>query len=166
MIGRSPSPRPRHGTNPGFRLVPLELLSDEEGSVAIGWVAPGVLYARLTGGVSADIGQAYAAQIQSFAESIGALALFVDFSSITYYDLLARSAFVRAVLHNRRKFTALTLLTFSHETTLAERTFVSAIGEPVDVLREPAEFEVRLLAAAPHARQLISVRGRAQANSR
>jgi hypothetical protein len=166
MTGRSPSPRPRHGTNPGFRLVPLELLSDEEGSVAIGWVAPGVLYARLTGGVSADIGQAYAAQIQSFAESIGALALFVDFSSITYYDLLARSAFVRAVLHNRRKFTALTLLTFSHETTLAERTFVSAIGEPVDVLREPAEFEVRLLAAAPHARQLIAVRGRAQANSR
>ena len=72
----------------------------------------------------------------------------------------------RNKLLNRRKFTALTLLTFSHETTLAERTFVSAIGEPVDVLREPAEFEVRLLAAAPHARQLIAVRGRAQANSR
>jgi hypothetical protein len=166
MTGRSPSPRAHRGHTQSFRLTPLELLSDEEGSVAIGWVAPGVLYARLTGGVSADIGQAYAAQIQSFAQSVGALALFVDFSSITHYDLLARSAFVRAVLHSRRKFTALTLLTFSHETTLAERTFVSAIGEPVDVLREPSEFEVRLLTAAPQARQLIAGRGRAHANPR
>jgi hypothetical protein len=166
MTGRSPSPRPRHGTNPGFRLVPLESISDEEGSVAIGWVAPGVLYARLTGGISAHIGQAYATRIQSFAESVEELALFVDFSSITHYDLLARSAFVRAVLHNRRKFPTLTLLTFSHETTLAERTFLSAIGEPAEVLREPAEFEVRLLAAAPQARQLIAGRGRARVNTR
>jgi hypothetical protein len=166
MTGRSPSLRARRGPNHSFRLVPLELISDEEGSVAIGWVAPGVLYARLTGGISADIGQAYAALILSFAESVDTLALFVDFSSITHYDLLARSAFVRTVLHNRRKFRTLTLLTFSQETTLAERTFVSAVGEPVDVLREPAEFEVRLLAAAPQARQLIAGRGRAQANSR
>lgn len=161
-----PSLRARRGPAQGFRLAPLESISDDEGKVALGWVAPSVLYVRLTGGISADLGRAYTEQLQGFTQSVDALAMFVDYSSITHYDLLARSAFVRTVLANRRKVTTLTLLTFSRETTVGERTFVSAIGEPVEVLREPAEFELRLLAAAPQARQLIAGRGRTHAHSR
>src|ERR1044071_2525540 len=116
MSGRSPSLRPRRGPAQGFRLAPLAGIADHEGSAAIGWVGSGVLYARLTGGISSGVGSAYTSQLQSFAESVDTLALFVDFSAITHYDLLARSAFVRAVLAHRRKFAALTLLTFAHET--------------------------------------------------
>lgn len=166
MAGRSPSLRARRGPNPGFQLLPLESISDGEGAVAVGWVAPSVLYARLTGGISAELGSSYAALLQRFAEPASSLALFVDYSSITHYDLLARSAFVRVLLANRRKFTALTLLTFSHETTLAERSFVGAVGEPIDVLRQSVEFELRLLTVAPQARQLIARRARVSAHSR
>lgn len=164
MSGRSPSSaRTRRGPNQGSRPVPLVMISDHEGSAALGWVGPGVLYGRLTGGVSAGIGSDFAAELQAFAQPVEALSLFADFSGITHYDLLARSALVRALLTRRRKFTAITVLTFARETTLGEQSFVSAVGEPLDLLRESTEFELRLLSAAPQARQLLSRRSRAQA---
>jgi hypothetical protein len=123
--------------------------------VVIGWVAPDVLYARLTGGLSADVGRAKAARIRGFAEAAHVLDFFVDASRVTHYDLLARSAFVRSILANRRKFQTLVLLTFAKSTTPAETSFVDVVGPPLDLMRNADDFEDRLLDTAPLARRLI-----------
>jgi len=161
MNQRAFPPRQRVPTGTGtapFRALPLEVISDGEGSVAIGWVGPGVLYSRSSGGISAEVGGAHAARIQSFADESPRVSFFIDASRVKSYDLLARSAFVRVLMANRRKFCDLVLLTFATSATPAEDSMVRVVGEPFDLLRLAATFEDRLLAVAPHARQLLELR--------
>jgi hypothetical protein len=135
--------------------LPLEFISDEEGCVAIGWVGANVLYARLVGGISAEMGRAHAARISGFADRVQSLRLYLDGSRVTHYDLLARSAFVRAILSSRRKFEALVVLTFSQESSAAEASFVGVLGMPLELLRDPNDFKTRLVIDAPQARQVL-----------
>jgi hypothetical protein len=169
MNQRAFQPRQRVPTGTGtapFRALPLEVMSDAQGSVAIGWVGPGVLFSRASGGISAEVGTAHAARIQSFADESPRVSFFIDGSRVKSYDLLARSAFVRVLMANRRKFCDLVLLTFATSPTPAEESMVRVVGEPFDLLRVPATFEDRLLAVAPHARQLLELRGGSAAHDR
>jgi hypothetical protein len=127
----------------------LEILRDDEGAVAIGWVGERVLYAHLSGGLSAEIGSAFTSKLQSLCEQVPSFAYFSDASELTHYDLLARSAFVRVVLANRRKFASLVFLTWPEGISPVTRNFLSVLGEPIDVLTDPAEFDAKLLRATP-----------------
>jgi hypothetical protein len=169
MNQRAFQPRQRVPTGTGagpFRALPLEVISDEQGSIAIGWVGPGVLFSRSSGGISAEVGSTHAARIQSFADESPSVSFFIDASRVKGYDLLARSAFVRVLMANRRKFCDLVLLTFSASATPAEESMVRVVGEPFDLLRLPAMFDDRLLAVAPHARQLLERRSGSPARDR
>lgn len=169
MNQRTFQPRQRVPTGTGtapFRALPLEVISDGEGSIAIGWVGPGVLFSRSSGGISAEVGSAHAARIQSFADESPSVSFFIDASRVKSYDLLARSAFVRVLMANRRKFCDLVLLTFASSATAAEESMVRVVGEPFDLLRVPAKFEDRLLAVAPHARQMLELRSGSFAQDR
>ncbi|HWA71322.1 MAG TPA: hypothetical protein VG937_03260 [Polyangiaceae bacterium] len=136
----------------------LEILKDEEGSVAIGWASDDVLYARLSGGLSAEIGSAFALKLQSLCEQVPTLAYFSDASELSHYDLLARSSFVRVVLANRRKFASLVILTWPEGISPVTRNFVSVLGDPIEVLTDPAEFDAKLLRAAPHGKHRLDPR--------
>jgi hypothetical protein len=136
----------------------LEVFGPASGSVTLGWVGDGVFFAKFLGSLSADVGMKHAARLQSILEQVPSLHYFSDSSTLESYDLLARSAFARVVLANRRKFASITLLTWPQGITPTTLAFVAAVGDPVDVLTDSLEFERRLLRAAPLARQKLDPR--------
>jgi hypothetical protein len=137
---------------------PLEVLKDDEGSVTLGWVAHGVFYSRFAGALSAELGEAHVARLGESLRWASTLHYFSDASALSRYDLLARSAFTRLVLENRRKFSRLVMLTWSTGMTPSATAFAAAVGESVTLLTDPTVFERLLVAAAPLARQRIDNR--------
>ena len=130
---------------------PLELLRDDDGSVVLGWVGDGVLYARFEGSLSAAVGAAFAARLEAYAVEGPVFEYFSDGSALGSYDLRARSAFIRVVLAHRRKFRAIVMLTWAGGVSSAALAFAAAVGDQVDILTGGPEFHVRLRGAAPHA---------------
>lgn len=141
----------------------LETIQDAEGAITLGWVASGVLLVRCSGGMSSALGAQLATRLAAFAASVPTLRYFGDASGLTHYDLLARSAFVRVVMAQRKKFSEMVLLTWESGVTPVTKAFAAAIGEPVTVVTERADFQAQLLRAAPAARQLLQAHARAVA---
>jgi len=133
----------------------MEFLSDQTGSVALGWIARDVYYARFTGALSARLGGEQNHRMLEALETCSTLRYFSDSRALTSYDLLARSAFVRLVLANRKKFADIVILTWSGGISSTTEAFKVAIGEPVAVLTDSSEFERRLIAATPRAREFL-----------
>jgi hypothetical protein len=135
----------------------VEVLRDEDGAIQLGWVGAGVFLAQFDRGLSARLGTAYASRLQSLAAEGLPFEFFADARLLTYYDVVARSAFVRVVLENRRMFKALTMLTWAEGISPMARAFTALIGEPVTVLSDPVEFESSLLRSAPSARERLGL---------
>src|SRR5688500_13030028 len=108
---------------------PLELITDVTGSVTFGWVDDGVYYARFSRSLSARLGEAFAARLRQIAQASGPFKYFGDARALESYDLLARSAFVRVVAGERRKFESLTLLTWAGGE--ANPAFIATLGDNV-----------------------------------
>jgi hypothetical protein len=138
--------------------VTLEVLEDDEGSVTLGWVGRGVFYSRFVGSLSADLGVTHAARLGQCISQTASLLYFSDASALYQYDLLARSAFTRLILDNRRKFSRLVMLTWSAGATPSARAFAAAVGDSVTLLTDLTAFETQLVAAAPLAMQKIDSR--------
>jgi hypothetical protein len=133
----------------------LEILRDEEGSVALGWVGAGVFYSRFTGGLSAGLGALHVARLEETLKQVQSLRYFIDSSTVEYYDLCARSSLARALAANRHKFSEVVLLTWAAGVTRTIENFVTSIGNPLTLLSEPRDFDRMLLRAAPLARQRL-----------
>jgi hypothetical protein len=136
----------------------LEVLKDEEGSVALGWVASGVLYSRFSGGLSLDVGTLHHARLEDTLRQVESVRYYVDSSALEYYDLLARRAFTRIVLTHRHRFSELVLLTWAGGISKTAEKFAAALGEPVTIVTEPRVFERLLSRVAPFARQRLEPR--------
>lgn len=133
----------------------FERMRDDEGSAVVGWAGDSVIYSRADGGLSADLGARFAAHVEKLMVGVSGVHYFADSSRLTRYDLLARSAFVRVVLANRRRFESFTFLIWPDEVSPAARAFASAIGGNVELCQEVGDFEQRLLRHAPLARHRI-----------
>lgn len=131
---------------------PFELLTDAAGSATFGWADEGVYYARFSRVLSARVGEAFAEHLRLAAKG-RPFKYFGDARALDSYDLLARSAFVRVVSQYRRKFEQINILSWS--STELSPAFMSALGEPLYVTRDPIEFESRLFALAPRARMKL-----------
>lgn len=138
------------------KSVPFELLDDEDGSVAVGWAGDSVIYAMVEGGLSAPLGARYAEHVSSLVQGLAGVQYFADLALMTSYDLLARSAFVRMALANRRCFESFTFLTWQEGVSPAARAFAEALGDNVTMCTVLGDFERRLLRAAPLARQRLN----------
>lgn len=130
----------------------LSKFGDESGFVSVGWIANRVLYARFSGGLSAEVGNACVQFVRGLLDDVESLSYFIDSRKLTHYDLLARSAFVRLVLANRKKFTSLAILIWPAGKSPATAAFNAALGEPTEILTDPVDFDRRLRAAAPFSR--------------
>jgi hypothetical protein len=135
---------------------PLELITDAAGAVTFGWIDDGVFYARFSRCLSARLGEAYAARLRVAAQSCTSFKYFGDARALESYDLLARSAFVRVAAELRRKFESLTLLNWVG--TDFSPALVATLGESVLVLKDPIDFEARLMATAPRARTKLGTK--------
>jgi hypothetical protein len=133
----------------------LEVLADENGSVAIGWAAERVLYARFKQNFSGNLGDRYAACLETLIRPVESLHYFADASSLHGCDLLARSTFARVVFANRRRFGSIVVLTWGEGVGLAARALTEALGDSVEFVTDNTAFETRLLALAPQARRTL-----------
>jgi hypothetical protein len=133
----------------------MEHIADQYGSVSVAWVGDGVLYARFENKISAAVGERYAARLVAMIRQTESVKYFCDSRKLVNYDILARSAIVRAVLANRRKFASILVLTWAGGVGPVSRTFASAIGDSIEYVTEPGEFESRMLRAAPDAKREI-----------
>ena len=138
---------------------PLELVSDDEGSITLGWVDAGVFYTRFIGVLSANLSERHVARLEAALDRTQSLHYFADARALCSYDLGARSAFLRTVLAHRSQFQSVVILTWTQGITSATRAFASAIGDPVDVLSDEVDFEGRLLEVAPLARTKLDPNG-------
>jgi hypothetical protein len=133
-----------------------QVIQDAEGSVSLAWLTPTVLYARFARVLSADVGNALAATLHAQCLTVPSLSLFADASSLSQYDLLARSAFVRVVLANRRKFNSLVVLSWQIGVSPAMQALLNVLGPPSEALTDSNEFSLRLLRVAPTAPQILA----------
>jgi len=138
-----------------FKLLPFETLRDSHGFVTTGWAGDAVVHVRVEGGMSAELGARHAAFMQKLVASATGVHYFADVSALTHYDLLARSAFVRMALANRRCFASFTFLAWAAGVGQMARSFAAAIGDNVELCVEASEFERRLMRVAPLARHRI-----------
>jgi hypothetical protein len=134
----------------------LESLEDKDGAVAIGWLADDVLFSRFSGALGGELGARCASRLDALLGLVPAVHYFADSSALKQYDLLARSAFVRVLMANRRKFRSLVVLTWAEGLSPASKAFVTALGEPTQVLADPADFHARLIRVAPLAKQRLN----------
>ncbi|HKY36297.1 MAG TPA: hypothetical protein VJN18_10185 [Polyangiaceae bacterium] len=132
---------------------PLELITDVAGAVTFGWIDDGVYYARFSRSLSAKLGEAFAARLRVVIQPCSTLRYFGDARALESYDLLARNAFVRVVVEQRRKFESLTFLTWAGID--ASPALIETLGDDVLVTKDPIDFEARLMAHAPSARQKL-----------
>jgi hypothetical protein len=137
---------------------PLELVADGTGSVAIGKVGDRAYYACLSGRVLAEVGLAFSRRFEDMLERASTVDCFIDASALQHYDMMARSSFFRVVLGNRRKFGQFVMVVRADTLFRLESAFGSSLGEPVELLTDVNEFEVRLLATAPFARRKLDPR--------
>lgn len=138
-----------------MKPLPFEILRDAEGSATLGWAGDSVVYAVVERSFSAELGVRFAGALQALVAGLTGVHYFCDAGAVTRYDLLARSAFVRVALANRRRFASFTLLTFPAADNPAAQSLVTALGENVTLCRDSEDFERRLLAMAPLARYRI-----------
>jgi hypothetical protein len=134
---------------------PLELITDATGSVTFGWIDDGVYFARFSRCLSARLGEAFAARLRVATQSCATFKYFGDARGLESYDLLARSAFLRVVAEQRRKFESITLLSWA--AAELSPAFVATLGDNVLVLKDAIDFEARLMATAPRARHKLGV---------
>jgi hypothetical protein len=130
-------------------------LSDDHGSVSLDWVAPGALFTRVEGSLSAELGGAFARTLQAQLQSVFMLHYFGDASRLEQYDLLARSAFMRVVLADRQRIQSFTFLTWAGGISTVAKKFAELLGPSALVLTDRIEFEQRLLHHAAGARVLL-----------
>jgi hypothetical protein len=138
-----------------MKPLPFETMHDAEGSVTLGWAGDSVIYAFMDGGLSADLGGRFARELQTMVANFSGVHYFADASNLTRYDLLARSAFVRVALANRRRFASFTLFVWPQVVSPGARALTAALGENVTLCHEASDFEQRLHELAPLARYRI-----------
>ena len=134
----------------------MELVSDKSGSMSFGWIGPGVYLVRASGEISASLGALQLSRLEAALEGQPPVRYFSDGRNVKSFDLLARSAFVRFVLGQRKKFAELVMLTWSGGISATGQSLASAIGDPLVLLTSPSEFDRRLFLAAPRVRETLT----------
>ncbi|HVW27162.1 MAG TPA: hypothetical protein VHC69_17470 [Polyangiaceae bacterium] len=133
----------------------LNVLLDDGGSIAFGCFDERVIYARMSGGLSASLEATFIAGLQSIVDRTDALYYFSDASALDRYELRARNEFVKFVLGHRSKFKSLVMLTWSEGVSAASRAVAAVIGDAVEIVTDTKEFHSRLLQLAPSAARAI-----------
>lgn len=133
----------------------MNLVRDAEGTISFGLVEAGVYLSRFSGKLSARLGAAHLNDLQQALDAGASVSYFADASELTSFDLLARSAFVRLLLSNRKRFSEVVVLNWAGTASMGGHALAEAIGEPVVMIEDRHEFEHRLITAAPRAVQLI-----------
>jgi hypothetical protein len=133
----------------------MNLVRDAEGAITFGAVETNVYYSHFSGKLSVRLGAAHLKDLQQSLELGGAVSYFADSSELTSYDLLARSALVRLLLSQRRRFAEVVILSSGGRVSPTGQVLAATVGEPVRMLDDRNEFDRRLTTASPRALEVI-----------
>jgi hypothetical protein len=154
-IGVRQAPEPRNWNVP-FN-VDAKILADTDGTIVLGWVAKGVLWARFSGQLSAALAAHYSTELgRRFASDIR-IKYFIDCRNLQSYELAARATTLSPLVANRERLTSIFVLNWNQELHPMGKAVVSAVGEDLmRLLAVPSEFEAELVREAPLATSRIA----------
>lgn len=128
----------------------LERLSDSEGTVLIGWVAAGVLYARFEKTVSEALATRFAERFTSLMGDCQNVVYFADSSSVTCYELRAAAVVVDVTLAKRGQIHSMVARPWAGGMGHKAQDYADSFGS-VEYVTTAAELDARLREAAPNA---------------
>lgn len=126
----------------------LERLDDEHGSVVIGWLVPGVLYARFSGAISLLMGQEYVRRLRTLVGGHDEIRYFTDYSAIESYDVGVFPLILAALKDLQGQFKRITARPWATAPTAPAQSRLAAFGF-LEFVATADEFEARMRAAAP-----------------
>jgi hypothetical protein len=138
----------------------LRVLSDDNGTVVAGFLAPDVYYIRVVGTISSALGIRYASQFRQDLGNAATATCFFDASSAQGSDFAARSAIMRAFLANRSRLAGIKLLTAPGLGAARVRALAPILDNATEIVSSAALFNAQLLAAAPTAPSKLPASGR------
>ena len=138
---------------------PLELISDDEGSITLGWVDAGVFYARFIGTLCAELGERHIERLRAALDRTSSMHYFADARALASYEITARGTWIRTLQEYRSRIQSVVLLTWPQGITIHTDAMAAAIGGQVDIFSDELDFESRLLEIAPLARAKLDPNG-------
>jgi len=140
----------------GHVIGELEVMSDRDGAIVFGWVAPQILYAQFIELLSAPLGMRFARRLEEHLISQSKVAVFFDLSGLETYEFPARNALARVLFVRRRSIASALVLVRSRVVELGIQAVSSMIGGGlIEVITSRADFVARLDRAAPLARRYV-----------
>jgi hypothetical protein len=124
-------------------------VAGKAGSIRLGWVTERVLYARLRGEMSPELGALHGAKLHGMTALSSCIRYFVDASALTAYDARVRDAFASFVLARPYLFSSITILITNNEILRTAEPLVDLFGDILFVTTERMSFERRLFFDAP-----------------
>jgi hypothetical protein len=128
----------------------LEHLNDGDGSLIVGWLAPNVLYSRLTGVIAEGLATRLARRLTLLIGDTLDIDYFTDTSAISSFDLKAFAAVVDAMTAKREHFHGILAYTGHTRRSANARALPDAFSN-FEYALTLEEFELRLRSAAPAA---------------
>jgi hypothetical protein len=148
---------PDSGKEPApFSQPRLRTLSDDEGSVVMGWVGARAVWASFTGRLTAGLGARYAMELTTLLQSASKVHLFIDASALESYELNARAFTLRALEVHRRRFSSVLMLNWSDEVSEVGKALVAAWQGTLQITTQRIMFERQLSALAPQAPKILA----------
>lgn len=130
----------------------LEVMSDRDGAIVVGWVAPNVLYVQFVEYLSGALGMRFAMRLERSLLPEQRVQLFFDCSGLDSYDFPARDAYGRVLFCQRRHLQSCLLLARTRVVELGMQAIAVMLGSSLmEVTTRRAEFIERLDRAAPTA---------------
>jgi hypothetical protein len=127
----------------------LERVSDEHGSVVLGWAHAGVFYARFEGSVSVAIAQRFARRFAALIGDTIRVRYFGDSSAVTSYDPEAMAPIASAMMSKRHRFVSIIVRPWNGVLGAPARAFADAFG-CLEYVTSAIEFERRFRAVVPN----------------
>jgi hypothetical protein len=127
----------------------LERLSESEGTVLIGWVAAGVLYARFENTVGEALAARFADRFTSLIGDSVKVVYFVDSSPVTSYELRAAALVMEVTLARRQQIVAMVARPWAGAMGSKAQDYADSFGS-VEYVTTAAEFDARLSELAPN----------------
>lgn len=126
----------------------LERVSDERGSVVLGWAHVGVFYARFEGSISVLVAERFARRFTALVGDDAQVQYFGDSSGIISYEPQAMAAVSAAMLSKRQCLQSIVVRPWQGVMGVAAKGFAEAFG-CLEYVTSALEFERLLSAAVP-----------------
>lgn len=140
-----------HGATTG-----MEIISDKAGAAWFACAGPGVYLARFSGHLSTQLASGHLSSMEAAMVGTKSFRYFLDASTLTGFDIEARSKFIRTLRANRAKLGEIVVLGGSGERAARAGPLIESLGQPLVVTHQVSDFQRRLIAASPGAGRLLT----------